>query len=78
MKQLTIQKLAMAFALFSFGFVAIGSIMSGATYVTAILRGAGASLLFGGVAFALLHLMAEEQYQEPAPEMIETPESENS
>ncbi|PIQ98795.1 MAG: hypothetical protein COV66_12885 [Nitrospinae bacterium CG11_big_fil_rev_8_21_14_0_20_45_15] len=77
MSELTIKKLALSFGLFSFGFVVIGSIISGATFYTAFLRGSAAILLFGGAAFGLLSLMVEGKNTEPVPETNKTTESEN-
>jgi len=71
-------KLAMIFALFSFGFVTIGSIFSGATYITAFSRGAVAFLLFGGAAFGLLRFMIEEETEEIEEDAEENPEKENA
>jgi len=77
MSELTIKKLALSFGLFSFGFVVIGSIISGATFFTAFLRGTLAILLFGGAAFGLLSFMGEGKSPESAPENNKTTESEN-
>jgi hypothetical protein len=77
MSELTIKKLALSFGLFSFGFVVIGSIISGATFFTAFVRGSVAILLFGGAAFGLLNLMGEGKNAEPVSEINKTTESEN-
>ena len=60
MSELTHKKMAMAFALFSFGVVVFGSIFSGATYVTAFVRGTEAGVLFGLLAYGLGAMLVEK------------------
>ena len=58
-----INKWALGLAVFSFGFLCIGSFLFGATATTAFLRGAGGGLLFG----ALLWLTGTMLIQEGNP-----------
>ena len=44
-----INKWAMGLAIFSFGFLCIGSFLFGATATTSILRGVGGGILFGAI-----------------------------
>jgi len=44
-----INKWAMGLAIFSFGFLSIGSFLFGATATTSILRGVGGGILFGAI-----------------------------
>ena len=44
-----INKWAMGLAIFSFGFLCIGSFLFGATATTSILRGIGGGILFGTI-----------------------------
>jgi hypothetical protein len=44
-----INKWAMGLAIFSFGFLCIGSFLFGATATTSILRGVGGGILFGTI-----------------------------
>ena len=46
MNPVNIQKMAASFGLFSFGFLCIGSVLMGATVLTAVVRGLVGSLLF--------------------------------
>ena len=62
MSIVNIQKMAVAFALLSFGILSIGSILMGATFFTGILRGIGGAILFGLLAFGVsLMLMQEDE-----------------
>ena len=44
-----INKWAMGLAIFSFGFLSIGSFLFGATATTSVLRGIGGGILFGTI-----------------------------
>ena len=44
-----VNKWAMGLAIFSFGFLSIGSFLFGATATTSILRGVGGGILFGTI-----------------------------
>jgi NhaP-type Na+/H+ or K+/H+ antiporter len=44
-----INKWAMGLAIFSFGFLCIGSFLFGATATTSVLRGVGGGILFGAI-----------------------------
>lgn len=44
-----INKWAMGLAIFSFGFLSIGSFLFGATATTSVLRGVGGGILFGAI-----------------------------
>ena len=44
-----INKWAMGLAIFSFGFLCIGSFLFGATATTSVLRGIGGGILFGAI-----------------------------
>ena len=44
-----INKWAMGLAIFSFGFLCIGSFLFGATATTSVLRGVGGGILFGSI-----------------------------
>ena len=47
MNNIPIKSLALGLAFFSFGFLTIGSVIFGATFTTAILRGLGGGIFFG-------------------------------
>jgi len=44
-----VNKWAMGLAIFSFGFLCIGSFLFGATATTSVLRGVGGGVLFGAI-----------------------------
>jgi NhaP-type Na+/H+ or K+/H+ antiporter len=44
-----VNKWAMGLAIFSFGFLCIGSFLFGATATTSVLRGVGGGILFGAI-----------------------------
>ena len=60
MSIVNIQKMAVAFALLSFGILSIGSILMGATFFTGILRGIGGAILFGLLALGIISLLMQE------------------
>ncbi|MBI4384055.1 MAG: hypothetical protein HY579_08495 [Nitrospinae bacterium] len=55
-----IRKMALAFALFSFGIVAIGSFLFGSRILTSLVRGTEAAAVFGSLAWALGLFMEEK------------------
>jgi hypothetical protein len=60
MSIVNIQKMAVAFALLSFGILSIGSILMGATFFTGIIRGIGGAILFGLLAFGVSAMLMRE------------------
>ena len=46
MNPVNIQKMAASFGLFSFGFLCIGSVLMGATFLTGVVRGLVGAVLF--------------------------------
>ena len=60
MNALIINKWAMGLAVFSFGFLSIGSFLFGATATTSVLRGLGGGVLFGALLW-LVGLMINEE-----------------
>ena len=63
MNALIINKWAMGLAVFSFGFLSIGSFLFGATASTSILRGLGGGVLFGALLWLVGLLINEEEGQ---------------
>ena len=63
MNDIPVKNWALGLAVFSFGFLTIGSVLFGATAATAILRGFGGAILFG----ALLWLAGTILIQEGNP-----------
>lgn len=61
MSELTHKKMALAFGLFSFGLMVFGSIFSGATFVTALIRGTEAAILFALIVFILGFALVEKE-----------------
>tara|TARA_B100000686_G_scaffold354743_1_gene466883 strand:- start:3393 stop:3641 length:249 start_codon:yes stop_codon:yes gene_type:complete len=53
MNEFVSKKIGMGFAFGAFGFLAFTSLIFGATFVTAVIRGFQAALVFGGVAWLL-------------------------
>ena len=56
-----INKWAMGLAVFSFGFLSIGSFLFGATVTTSALRGLGGGVLFGALLWLVSLLINEEE-----------------
>ena len=56
-----INKWAMGLAVFSFGFLSIGSFLFGATVTTSVLRGLGGGVLFGALLWLVGLLINEEE-----------------
>ena len=59
------QKIALGFAILAFAFMVFGSVLSGARFVTALIRGFEGSLVFGGVAWALSRYLLNKLRPEP-------------
>ena len=64
-----IGKWAMGLAIFSFGFLSIGSFLFGATATTSVLRGLGGGVLFGTSLWLVGLLISKEE--DPANDDIE-------
>jgi hypothetical protein len=58
-----INKWAMGLAIFSFGFLCVGSFLFGATATTSILRGVGGGILFGTILWLVGVLFDSESTQ---------------
>ena len=56
-----VNKWAMGLAVFSFGFLSIGSFLFGATVTTSVLRGLGGGVLFGALLWLVGLLINEEE-----------------
>ena len=56
-----VNKWAMGLAVFSFGFLSIGSFLFGATVTTSVLRGLGGGVLFGALLWLMGLLINEEE-----------------
>ena len=56
-----VNKWAMGLAVFSFGFLSIGSFLFGATVTTSVLRGIGGGVLFGALLWLVGLLINEEE-----------------
>lgn len=65
MTELMIRKMALAFALFSFGLVAIGSFLFGARMLSSLVRGTEAAAVFGSLAWGLGLFMEEKEGEGP-------------
>ena len=61
MNDTIINKWSMGLAVFSFGFLSIGSFLFGATVMTSILRGLGGGVLFGALLWLVGLLINEEE-----------------
>ena len=61
MNALIINKWAMGLAVFSFGFLSIGSFLFGATVTTSVLRGLGGGVLFAALLWLVGLLVNEEE-----------------
>ncbi len=59
MNELTHKKMSLAFALFSFGVMVIGSVLSGSGVITAFIRGTKAAILFGLLVWGLGTMLVE-------------------
>ncbi len=61
MNDQTVQNWALGLAVFSFGFLSIGSFLFGATAVTSVLRGVGGGLLFGAMIWLIGSMIVKEE-----------------
>ena len=61
MNDIIVNRWAMGLAVFSFGFLSIGSFLFGATATTSILRGFGGGVLFGAALWLAGLLVNEEK-----------------
>ena len=61
MNDIIVKKWAMGLAVFSFGFLSIGSFLFGATATTSVLRGLGGGVLFGSSLWLAGLLVNEEK-----------------
>ena len=61
MNDLIVNKWAMGLAVFSFGFLSIGSFLFGATATTSVLRGLGGGVLFGALLWLVGLLISEKE-----------------
>ena len=61
MNDIIVNKWAMGLAIFSFGFLSIGSFLFGATATTSVLRGLGGGVLFGSSLWLAGLLVNEEK-----------------
>jgi hypothetical protein len=68
MNDIIINRWAMGLAIFSFGFLSIGSFLFGATATTSVLRGFGGGVLFGASLWLAGLLVNEEGAIEANPE----------
>ena len=68
MNDIIVKKWAMGLAVFSFGFLSIGSFLFGATATTSISRGFGGGVLFGTSLWLAGLLVNEEDAIEGDPE----------
>ena len=69
MNDIIANKWAMGLAVFSFGFLSIGSFLFGATATTSVLRGLGGGVIFGTSLWLVGLLISEEE--DPANDDIE-------
>ena len=61
MNSVIVNKWAMGLAVFSFGFLSIGSFLFGATVTTSVLRSLGGGVLFGSLLWLVGLLINEEE-----------------
>ena len=61
MNGIIVNRWAMGLAVFSFGFLSIGSFLFGATATTSVLRGLGGGVLFGALLWLVGLLISEEE-----------------
>lgn len=82
MNSVTVTNWALGLAIFSFGFLCIGSVLFGATVITAVLRGLGGGVLFGALIWLVGSLVVKEEditadlvfEEEDNPDMESTPD----
>ena len=61
MNDIIVKKWAMGLAVFSFGFLSVGSFLFGATATTSVLRGLGGGVIFGSSLWLAGLLVNEEK-----------------
>ena len=61
MNEIIVNKWAMGLAVFSFGFLSVGSFLFGATATTSVLRGLGGGVIFGSSLWLAGLLVNEEK-----------------
>jgi hypothetical protein len=61
MNDIIVNKWAMGLAIFSFGFLSVGSFLFGATATTSVLRGLGGGVIFGSLLWLAGLLVNEEK-----------------
>jgi len=61
MNDIIVKKWAMGLAVFSFGFLSVGSFLFGATATTSVLRGLGGGVIFGSLLWLAGLLVNEEK-----------------
>ena len=61
MNEIIVNKWAMGLAIFSFGFLSVGSFLFGATATTSVLRGLGGGVIFGSSLWLAGLLVNEEK-----------------
>ena len=61
MNNIPINNWALGLAIFSFGFLSVGSILFGATATTSILRGFGGGMLFGALLWLAGLIISKEE-----------------
>ena len=70
-------KIALGFAIGAFAFMVFGSVLVGARFVTALIRGIEGALVFGGVVWLLSGFLLNKEEMEPPPDDSEpSPEEE--
>ena len=61
MNDIPVNNWAVGLAVFSFGFLSVGSVFFGATITTAVLRGLGGGVLFGTLLWLVGILISKEE-----------------
>ena len=70
MNPINIQKMAIAFALLAFGFLAIGSVLAGSRVITGVIRGGLGALIFGGLVWVVADLFLSEDEDAGIQDMV--------
>ncbi|QPJ65451.1 MAG: hypothetical protein G3M78_08625 [Candidatus Nitrohelix vancouverensis] len=60
MSELNTRKLAVAFAFVAFGLMVFGSVLNGSTFLTALIRGFEAALIFGICSLLFLRYLIDD------------------